>query len=140
MRRELLLAILLLPLLGAASSEQAVMAETTVAQGSDVSVTIATPGNTTGYLLVVSTNEVGTSLSTVTVYNVTTLGEYVACSRAGIATETTTVILLGSGFAPGGGIDTACDVAMGSTLRVLFSDAIPATSMDFTAVIAWVAD
>ena len=132
------LLLLALPAHAGKNKRQAVMAETEVATGTPVSVTLSNGDNTTGYLIVTTANEAATADMVVTVSNSSTLGDVLICTSSSITTDTTTFILLGSLAVAGEGIDDACDFPAGQRVKFTFTTSGVGADFDVTADMEWV--
>jgi len=122
------------------NARQVVMALTEVATGTPVTVSITNPRNITGYLVVKTENETATASLVVTVFNQTALGDVAVCTMAAIATNTTTVALLGSEVAAAQGITDACDFPLGRLVKLTFTTSGAGADFDVTADVEWVTD
>jgi hypothetical protein len=138
-----MLALMLLPgpaLAGAARNVGiSIMAETEVAVGVPVSVTISNPWYTTGYLIVKTANETATASLVVTVLNVTSTGDILICTSTAITTETTTAIYLGHSATAAEGITDVCDFAMSRSVKFTFTTSGAGADFDVTADMEYVA-
>jgi hypothetical protein len=123
------------------NTRQVIMAETEVANGAPVSVTITNPWHKSGYLVIKTANETGAASLVVTIFNVHGGVDHLVCTSSAITTETTTTMVLGSSLtaaAPYQAVD--CIWPMGEVVKFTFTDSVGATDFDVTAHMEWLVE
>ena len=136
----LLSAWLALPSIAWANQPTRIITVDEVATGTPESTTIENQSHATGYLVVLTENETATASLVVTVYNSTTLGDFLICTMTAITTNTTTIALVGSTVAAADGITDACDFPMSRKVKFTFTVSGGGADFDITAEMHWVSD
>lgn len=119
---------------------ESIMPSTEVATGAPVSATLENnQHNVAGYLIVKTEDKNNSASLVVTILNVTPSGNFLVCTSTAITTETTTVIMLGSGAAADEGITDVCPFPIGLGVAFTFTTTGASADFDVTASIEWLA-
>jgi hypothetical protein len=96
--------------------------------GGAVIATLSHPGHSRGYLVVTTTDEV--NAASLAVSMATATGNQAVCTLSAITTETTTMALIGSEVAAGGGVADVCDFPLAWVTSIAF--VVTGTDAEFT--------
>lgn len=139
-------ALVLLPSLATAqharhNARQVIMAETEVAVGTPVSVTINNPWHKTGFLVIKTANETGTASLVVTISLVLGGVDHLVCTSTAITADGTNVMVLGSSLTAASPFDAVdCIWPMSEVIKYTFTDSGGGTDFDVTAHMEWLVE
>lgn len=122
------------------NQREVVMAETAVAYGAPVSVTLTNPNHGAFYTIVTTANETGAASMLVKWFASTPLGDFRICQTAGITTETTGYYQLGKITNAGWGVTGTCHHPLARKIKIVFTQSNADTAFDVTAEVEWGTD